>query len=386
MDPPSLPAGVPTASRDPVNGRTDPDFATPGLEEPASVGDIPEAMDDDASVDEDDLRRMIARERLRAEYLALRERNRVAQQPTVNDLHAGNTPGGMLGSRETSPAYSTATPSEGEEQAYRTRHSGGSKSRKQPDIPPFHGKDLHDAKLFLHRLELAFLNNEASFIRDKDKIVHALLWLKGDAEAKAMRVWNAGAIETGTWPMFKEFIMNTVTDPANRELTLMLRYEQATQGAQQSVSAFASQLDGLEKEFDESYTPTQSRRHLLAKLRPALRDAIVRQAYTPKSREELISLAERIENSMVGDRGAQPKRHASETHGNRAPKKPRAEDNSRDSGPNPATEKRPPPNPCAHCGGNHWNRDCTKRDAGGATVNRRVEISGKAKGPAKTRR
>jgi len=43
-----------------------------------------------------------------------------------------------------------------------------------------------------------------------------------------MRVWNVGAIETGIWPMFKEFIMNTVTDPANRELTLMLRYEQAT--------------------------------------------------------------------------------------------------------------------------------------------------------------
>jgi len=77
MDPLSLPAGVPIASCDLVNGRTDPDFATPGLEEPVSVGDILEAIDDDASVDEDDLRRMITRERLRAKYLALRERNRV---------------------------------------------------------------------------------------------------------------------------------------------------------------------------------------------------------------------------------------------------------------------------------------------------------------------
>jgi len=81
----------------------------------------------------------------------------------------------MLGLRETSPAYSTTTLSEGEEQAYRTRYLGGSKSRKQLDILPFYGKDLYDAKLFLYRLELAFLNNEASFIRDKDKIVYALL-------------------------------------------------------------------------------------------------------------------------------------------------------------------------------------------------------------------
>ena len=188
---------------------------------------------------EEDLRRALVYERLRAEYLTLRRRNTAAQATmplegtNANVYQVGYTPGQILSTRETSPTSSVLTGillplGYRDEYAMPIRPVGGSKSRKQPDIPAFSGKDLNDAKLFLYYLELAFLNNEESFRRDKDKIVYALLQLKGDAESKAMRVYNLGVIATSTQLEFKEFIINTVTDLANRELTLILRYERAS--------------------------------------------------------------------------------------------------------------------------------------------------------------
>ena len=367
-----------------------------------SVGDVPTPLDSPRvdDLDSDDLRRAIARERLRAEYLSLRERNRIAQEvPHIgfNRDHAGGTPGIALETRESSlaPTSAPAAPesvTSVEAPAIPLRRPGESRSRKQPDIPTFYGKDLQDAKLFIYRLELAFLNNPAQYLSDSERITQGLTWLKGDAEAKAMRVWDASAIATGTWLDFREFIMNTVTDPANRELSLMLRYERATQSADQSVATFASLLDGLEKEFDEPYSEAQSRRHLLAKLRPSLRDAIVRQAYTPQTREELISFAERIENSMPDRPTAGNKRHAGSSQADRNPKRQRPEREEppkRKDHPSGPAKPGKPPNPCIHCGGDHWNRDCTKRDASNPRV-QRVELSnplprGKARRSVKSR-
>ena len=62
------------------------------------------------------------------------------------------------------------------------------------------------------------------------------------------------------------------------------------------MQAFATELATLEEQMD-AYTPTQRTRHLLAKLKPALRTAIITYHKVPKKREDLVSLATRLESA-----------------------------------------------------------------------------------------
>ena len=60
------------------------------------------------------------------------------------------------------------------------------------------------------------------------------------------------------------------------------------------MQAFATELGTLEEQIDP-YTPEQRTRHLLAKLKPAVRTSIMTQQVVPIKRDELISLATRLE-------------------------------------------------------------------------------------------
>ena len=47
----------------------------------------------------------------------------------------------------------------------------------------------------------------------------------------------------------------------------------------------------------DAYTPTQRTRYLLAKLKPALRTAIITYYKVPKKRKDLVSLTTRLESA-----------------------------------------------------------------------------------------
>jgi hypothetical protein len=77
-------------------------------------------------------------------------------------------------------------------------------------------------------------------------------------------------------------------------LSVIVAYNDARQGENQTAQAFAAELATLEEQLT-SYTPEQRTRHLLAKLRPKLRSDIIIYYAMPAIREDLISLAIRIE-------------------------------------------------------------------------------------------
>jgi hypothetical protein len=73
------------------------------------------------------------------------------------------------------------------------------------------------------------------------------------------------------------------------------------------------------------YTPEQHTCYLLAKLKPALRTAIIMYHDVPKRREDLVSLATRLESagrrSEIHTVLGSTKRHASEAHQDRTKKR-----------------------------------------------------------------
>lgn len=104
---------------------------------------------------------------------------------------------------------------------------------------------------------------------------------------------------------------DAVEDPANRSLSVMLAYEGARQGEHQTTHAFATELITLEEQLS-AHTPEQRTRHLLAKLRHHLRTAIMKQHDVPTRRQDLVSLAIRLESaSKKGARVKQARRQRS---------------------------------------------------------------------------
>jgi hypothetical protein len=104
-------------------------------------------------------------------------------------------------------------------------------------------------------------------------------------------------------------VRNTVADPANRTLTVTLEYERARQRGGQSVKEFVTELEVLEEQMPE-YTEEQKVRHLLAKMTPAIRDALIAYVDLPSTRQGLVTAATRIENANAGV--LSHKRHASD--------------------------------------------------------------------------
>lgn len=100
--------------------------------------------------------------------------------------------------------------------------------------------------------------------------------------------------------MFKTFVLDTVEDLANRGLTVSLSYETARQGENQTAQAFALELTTMEEQMSP-YTEEQRTRHLLAKLKPALRVQIVTYHSIPTRREDLVVLATRLKSAGKRD-------------------------------------------------------------------------------------
>jgi hypothetical protein len=96
---------------------------------------------------------------------------------------------------------------------------------------------------------------------------------------------------------FEAFVNDCVADPVNRSLEVGRSYEEARQKENESVATFVVYLKNLEEQLTEPYTEAQRCRHLLNKIRPAVRDAITLKADVPISYRDLVAMASRIENS-----------------------------------------------------------------------------------------
>ena len=104
-------------------------------------------------------------------------------------------------------------------------------------------------------------------------------------------------MDNTSWEDFVEYMKNAISDPGNRNIDSITRYEQAAQRVGQSVQAFVSYIDSIEDDLGYA-GDKRSTNQLLAKLRPEIRSEINRQGDMPSTREKLISTTIRIENHL----------------------------------------------------------------------------------------
>ncbi|KAF2159422.1 hypothetical protein M409DRAFT_60773 [Zasmidium cellare ATCC 36951] len=144
------------------------------------------------------------------------------------------------------------------------------------------------------------------------------MYLAGEAQERWHNLYSIDDVENGyTYADFKDFVRDAVGDPVNRMLSVTLEYDKIRQREGQTVQQFATELDTLEDQLGD-YSEPQRVRHLLAKLQPALRPAIVKYHEIPKTRQELVTLATRIEST---DQSAHSKRQLGDPSSQRPPKK-----------------------------------------------------------------
>ena len=133
-------------------------------------------------------------------------------------------------------------------------------------------------------------------------------------------------------------MLDAVEDPVNRSLTVAKSYEDARQKGDQTVQSFAAYLATLEEQM-EPYTPAQRIRHLLVKLRRTLCDDITIYHKVPTTRDELISLATRLERAEkktnAGSSRVTHKHGASEPSNQPPTKKSRSQSRPRRDGEKP---------------------------------------------------
>jgi hypothetical protein len=180
-----------------------------------------------------------------------------------------------------------------ESPAYR-RGTSSRPRLKEPDT--FKGKTLKEARDFIRSLELVFALAPEAYSSEREKILYGVMFLAGEPRETWHQNHSLQELDRYGWEDFKSFVLDAVEDPVNRSLSTTVAYESARQGEGQTVQAFATELATLEEQMD-AYTPTQRTRHLLAKLKPALRTAIITYHEVPKRREDLVSLATRLESA-----------------------------------------------------------------------------------------
>jgi hypothetical protein len=234
--------------------------------------------------------------------------------------NAGHTPVAYSGHEDNSDARSAA----GSALSAQVPRKGPASRPclREPDT--FKGKTLKEAQDFIRSLELVFALAPDAYGGEEEKILYGVMFLAGEPRETWYQNHSVSEMDGYLWNDFKSFVFDAVEDPVNRSLCTTVSYEVAKQGEGQSVQAFATELATLEEQMD-SYTPAQRTRHLLAKLKPALRTAIITYCEVPKRREDLVSLATRLESA--GRRSdnhvvlGSTKRHTGESHANKGKKR-----------------------------------------------------------------
>lgn len=253
-------------------------------------------------------------ERLRAEKEALRQELEAEElEAEVNALRRmrdeGHTPAASLHpslDRIDSDARSMRT------ESVSTPPVLASRPRlKEPK--PFKGDTIKEARNFIRDLEVIFALTGSTYPTDREKVLYGVMYLAGEAHENWHQRHNISQLDNYSLEDFKDFVRNAVGDPVNRSISVTLQYDKARQSDGQTVQAFSTELDVLEDQMTP-YTEPQRVRHLLAKLQPALRNAIIKFHPIPDTRQELVALASRMETTDRTGHSSGQKRSAPDSH------------------------------------------------------------------------
>lgn len=352
----------------------------------SSVGE--EEDEEEIDIDEQARRMRRRRDELRMqlevveleEQLAARRRllaAGVTPGPSVASSSAGDDDGISVG-RSATPSVRVAVVPEA-----LSRRSGGGRPRLR-EPPVFKGRTIKEARDFLTALELTFALMPDAYETDASRVLYGVMYLGGEPSEQWHLSHRVGDLEGYTWKQFKQFVQDAVEDPVNRSLTNIVAYETARQKEGQSVSAFATELATLEDQI-AAYTPEQRVQHLLAKLRPELRTDIITYHKVPSKRDDLVSLATRLEQAKRktgtggGGGGSQSthKRNASEAHKGYGKKKRQLSPNRSTAMPE-RSKGNADSVTCWTCNEKgHYATDCPKKGKGEKAATRKVTASAK---------
>jgi hypothetical protein len=123
-------------------------------------------------------------------------------------------------------------------------------------------------------------------------------YLAGTPKAKWRREEGAETEDSQTWAGFKRVMLAALGDEGNRRMKIVDEYADARLRPGQSIEAFVQYLDTLEEQMPS--LPDEVRKdNLFAKLPPALKGKIMNYNELPRTREQLIALAARLQQNEV---------------------------------------------------------------------------------------
>lgn len=196
-----------------------------------------------------------------------------------------------------SEASSQASSSRRRHQSTSAERSRSPKSRvRAKDPPTYSGKDTRELddfdlgwKAYMFAIDLSekrAIRLATSYLRDR-----------------ALRAWNTHLQQDSPvperWEDLIRFLRDMVVDPANRIATASLRLKGMSQSAGQSVTDFANAIEQVERDLPETMDESQRRAWaLLTGLRPEIRSELLRPGTKILNREQVLSDARAVEQSL----------------------------------------------------------------------------------------
>jgi hypothetical protein len=174
--------------------------------------------------------------------------------------------------------------------------------RHEPSVEKpneYWGKSFKELQEFQRRCFIAFSLAPRTYNNDRKRILFAMQFMRGEVAITWERFEKENDPDSITWDQFNTHLRDILQDPVNRELDKIQEWMDAHHGKTQTVQQFVAYLERIESELRYQYTDQQQFAHLLAKLRPELRSQIKRFQTVPKTRAELITIAQRIEQEIL---------------------------------------------------------------------------------------
>jgi len=210
----------------------------------------------------------------------------------------------------------------------RGRRRGASKRprRGQPSAPPraddgafkaeaairvvapntYEGRSIQEHSEFFRKCETVFRLKPRTYGAEATKVTWAASYFGRQRAAQWQRHEKSAGEDVTSWEEFRSLTLDWVQSKTSRQTSVAEKYERATQNSTQDVRGFAVYLQSLEDEL-APYSEAHRLTHMLVKIRPDIRRAIVSLEHQPTTVDELIESASRVEENLRAA-GAEPRR------------------------------------------------------------------------------
>jgi hypothetical protein len=169
--------------------------------------------------------------------------------------------------------------------------------RADAKIKPFAGSNTQEYYTFVNRLESHFEQHPQWYAFAPNKVTAAATYLSDDRHNQ----WRAhlqSFSERPTWQDFTEFCLRLVNNPENIYREATLAYMRRIQKHNQSVRAFATELDTIHRQLQYPYEDEHRKEHLWAKVLDVIRTEAVKYPNEPDTYEAYIGHLHMVENQL----------------------------------------------------------------------------------------